>query len=283
MELIKQQTITSLELVKQINIFRKEEYDYKIKNNLSLGKVELKNGCYTELLHKSLLEIIRDEFEKEINEQKILPVSYVDEKGEERPMFNLTHDQAKQILMRESKFVRKAVIEYINKLEEFISKQLYSVPTISKEELEIKNKELETRQKELELEEKKFKLREIEFLENKIEKYKQYEKVKLALESQITEKLTGIKGLLPMPNIEKTYSASDIANKLSKIFNKKISSNLIGRIANKFGLKTKEFSELTVEPSKYNKDKIVESYRYKECSLKEFINKYNEYYNLDEE
>ena len=86
-----------------------------------------------------------------------------------------------------------------------------------------------------------------------------------------------------MPNLEKTYSAGDIANKLSKIFNKKISSNLIGRIANKFGLKTKEFSELIVEPSKYNKDKIVESYRYKEYSLKEFIDKYNEYYNLDEE
>lgn len=276
MELIKQQKITSLELTKQINIFRKEEYDYKIKNNLSLGKVEEKNGCYTELLHKSLLEIIRDEFEKEINEQKILPVNYIDEKGEERPMFNLTLDQAKQVLMRESKFVRKAVIEYINKLEKFISKQLYSLPTISKEELDVKNRELEIREREL-------KLKEIEFLEERIEKYKQYEKVKLALESQVTEKLTGIKGLLPMPNIEKTYSASDIANKLSKIFNKKISSNLIGRIANKFGLKTKEFSELMVEPSKYNKDKIVESYRYKEYSLKEFINKYNEYYNLDEE
>ena len=276
MELIKQQTITSLELTKQINIFRKEEYDYKIKNNLSLGKVELKNGCYTELLHKSLLEIIRDEFEKEINEQKILPVNYIDDKNEERPMFNLTLDQAKQILMRESKFVRKAMINYINKLEEIVSKQLYTTPTISKEELDVKNRELEIKEREL-------KLKEIEFLEERIEKYEQYEKVKLALESQITEKLTGIKGLLPMSNIEKTYSASDIANKLSKIFNKKISSNLIGRIANKFGLKTKEFSELTVEPSKYNKDKIVESYRYKECSLKEFINKYNEYYNLDEE
>lgn len=276
MELIKKQTITSLELTKQINIFRKEEYDYKIKNNLSLGKVELKNGRYTELLHKSLLEIIRDEFEKEINEQKILPVNYVDEKGEERPMFNLTYDQAKQILMRESKFVRKAMIDYINKLEKVVSMQLYSLPTISKEELNVKNRELEIKEREL-------KLKEIEFLEERIEKYKQYEKVKLALEAQVTEKLTGIKGLLPMPNLEKTYSAGDVANKLSKIFNKKISSNLIGRIANKFGLKTKEFSELIVEPSKYNKDKIVESYRYKECSLKEFINKYNEYYNLDEE
>lgn len=276
MELIKKQTITSLELTKQINIFRKEEYDYKIKNNLSLGKVELKNGHYTELRHDTLLNIIRDEFEKEITDQKILGSTYKDESGKENPYFELTLDQAKQILMRESKFVRKAMIDYINKLEKVVSMQLYSLPTISKEELNVKNRELEIKEREL-------KLKEIEFLEERIEKYKQYEKVKLALESQVTEKLTGIKGLLPMPNLEKTYSAGDVANKLSKIFNKKISSNLIGRIANKFDLKTKEFSELIVEPSKYNKDKIVESYRYKECSLKEFINKYNEYYNLDEE
>lgn len=276
MELIKKQTITSLELTKQINIFRKEEYDYKIKNNLSLGKVELKNGHYTELRHDTLLNIIRDEFEKEITDQKILGSTYKDESGKENPYFELTLDQAKQILMRESKFVRKAMIDYINKLEKVVSMQLYSLPTISKEELNVKNRELEIKEREL-------KLKEIEFLEERIEKYKQYEKVKLALEAQVTEKLTGIKGLLPMPNLEKTYSAGDVANKLSKIFNKKISSNLIGRIANKFDLKTKEFSELIVEPSKYNKDKIVESYRYKECSLKEFINKYNEYYNLDEE
>nr|DAF07370.1 MAG TPA: regulatory protein [Caudoviricetes sp.] len=276
MELIKKQTITSLELTKQINIFRKEEYDYKIKNNLSLGKVELKNGHYTELRHDTLLNIIRDEFEKEITDQKILGSTYKDESGKENPYFELTLDQAKQILMRESKFVRKAMIDYINKLEKVVSMQLYSLPTISKEELNIKNRELEIKEREL-------KLKEIEFLEERIEKYKQYEKVKLALEAQVTEKLTGIKGLLPMPNLEKTYSAGDVANKLSKIFNKKISSNLIGRMANKFDLKTKEFSELIVEPSKYNKDKIVESYRYKECSLKEFINKYNEYYNLDEE
>ena len=276
MELIKKQTITSLELTKQINIFRKEEYDYKIKNNLSLGKVELKNGHYTELRHDTLLNIIRDEFEKEITDQKILGSTYKDESGKENPYFELTLDQAKQILMRESKFVRKAMIDYINKLEKVVSMQLYSLPTISKEELNVKNRELEIKEREL-------KLKEIEFLEERIEKYKQYEKVKLALEAQVTEKLTGIKGLLPMPNLEKTYSVGDVANKLSKIFNKKISSNLIGRIANKFDLKTKEFSELIVEPSKYNKDKIVESYRYKECSLKEFINKYNEYYNLDEE
>ena len=112
--------ITSLELVKQINIFREEEYNYKIQNGLELGKVEEKNGHFTELRHDTLLNIIRDEFEEEINAQKILAVNYIDAKGEERSMFELTLKQAKQILIRESKFVRKAVIEYIEKLEQAI-------------------------------------------------------------------------------------------------------------------------------------------------------------------
>lgn len=111
------ETITSLELVKQINIFREEEYNYKIQNGLELGKVEEKNGCYTKLEHKDLLKIIRDEFEEEINEGKISLVNYKDEKNEERPMFELTLEQAKQVLIRESKYVRKAILQYINKLE----------------------------------------------------------------------------------------------------------------------------------------------------------------------
>lgn len=109
--------ITSLELVKQINIFREEEYNYKIQNGIELGKVEEKNGCYTKLEHKDLLKIIRDEFEEEINERKISLVNYKDEKNEERPMFELTLEQAKQVLIRESKYVRKAILQYINKLE----------------------------------------------------------------------------------------------------------------------------------------------------------------------
>lgn len=109
--------ITSLELVKQINIFREEEYNYKIQSGIELGKVEEKNGCYTKLEHKDLLKIIRDEFEEEINEGKISLVNYKDEKNEERPMFELTLEQAKQVLIRESKYVRKAILQYINKLE----------------------------------------------------------------------------------------------------------------------------------------------------------------------
>ena len=95
-------TITSLELLEQINLFRREE------------------GNKSELLHKNLLAIIRDEFEEEINELKIQPVEYTDKKGEKRPMYILTLNQAKQVLMRESKYVRRAVILYLEKLEKRI-------------------------------------------------------------------------------------------------------------------------------------------------------------------
>lgn len=91
--------ITSLELRDQINLFRKQE------------------GSRAELQHKTLLDIIRDEFEDEIDEQKILPIYYKDSMNREKPMFELTISQAKQVLVRESKFVRKAVINRLEYLE----------------------------------------------------------------------------------------------------------------------------------------------------------------------
>lgn len=110
-------TITSLELLEQINIFRKEEYESKRARG-TLTEAEQRKGTYTELLHKSLLEVIRDEFEYEIGEQKILPSSYRNSQNKEQPMFILNMDYAKQILMRESKYVRRAVVIYLNKLED---------------------------------------------------------------------------------------------------------------------------------------------------------------------
>ena len=98
-------TMTSLEIVEQVNIFRQEEDVSK----------------YKPLLHKNLLTIIRDEFSEEINELNILPVRYKDAKGESRPMFKLSMNEARQILMRESKYVRKAMIAYITRLENKLS------------------------------------------------------------------------------------------------------------------------------------------------------------------
>lgn len=111
--------ITSLELLEQVNLFRKEEYKEKLKNG-TLTKAEAKRGKFVELEHKDLLKVIRDEFSEEINEQKISLVEYKDKKGEKRPMFILTLSQAKQVLLRESKFVRRAIIHYIEVLEQAI-------------------------------------------------------------------------------------------------------------------------------------------------------------------
>ena len=99
-------SITSLELVEQINFFRKQD-----KNR-------------AELKHKTLLEIIRDEFSEEIGQQKILPSSYKNSQNKEQPMFILTFNQAKQVLVRENKVVRKAVIKYIEELEKKVQYRL---------------------------------------------------------------------------------------------------------------------------------------------------------------
>ena len=153
MEFLSKESINSKELLKQINIFREMEYKEKEANNI-LTEAEKKRGHYIELRHDNLLRTIRDEFniqdnrlnfeevkrgnavnKNAVNEQNILPVenkiiptsvegifetTYRDDKGELRPMFILTIDQAKQVLLRESKVVRKAVIQYLNLLEKRI-------------------------------------------------------------------------------------------------------------------------------------------------------------------
>ena len=94
-------TITSLELVEQINLFRKEE------------------GKEISLRHDTLLNIIRDEFEEEIGLQKILETQYTHPQNKQKyPMFELTIAQGKQVLLRESKFVRRHVVAWLERFEE---------------------------------------------------------------------------------------------------------------------------------------------------------------------
>ncbi|ATV71783.1 hypothetical protein CTN00_01615 [Fusobacterium pseudoperiodonticum] len=116
-ELRNKETITSKELLEQVNFFREKEYEFKAKNE-TLTEAEKKRGKFVELEHYDLLKVIRDEFEEEIGLGKISESYYINSQNKEQPMFILTLKQAKQVLLRESKFVRKAVIEYIEKLEE---------------------------------------------------------------------------------------------------------------------------------------------------------------------
>lgn len=124
--------ITSLELVEQINVFRAEE------------------GNRAVLQHSDLLKVIRDEFEEEIGIGQISETLYKHpQNGQEYPMFELTLSQAKQILVRESKFVRKAVIAYIERLENEI-KSMFKVPQTFAEALQLaadQAREIEAQQK----------------------------------------------------------------------------------------------------------------------------------------
>lgn len=113
-----QEKITSLELLKQINLFRGQE------------------GNRGELKHNDLLKVIRDEFEEEIGMGKISYTLYRHPQNrQEYPMFELTLSQAKQVLVRESKFVRKAVISYIEKLEKTLMNNQPKLPQTYKEAL----------------------------------------------------------------------------------------------------------------------------------------------------
>ena len=85
-------------------------------------------------------------YKKEINEGKISLVEYKDKKGELRPMYILTYNQAKQVLLRESKFVRRAVIHYVERLEEELQKDFiekYERQLLGFDELVKRNEELE--------------------------------------------------------------------------------------------------------------------------------------------
>ena len=114
-QLTKKESMTSLELLKEINIFREKEDK-------------------TELGHNDLLKVIRDEFEEEISQGKISQSNYYS-RGKEYPMFILTLAQAKQVLSRESKFVRKAVIQYIENLEKELKEVL---PQLTEMEMIVK-------------------------------------------------------------------------------------------------------------------------------------------------
>lgn len=224
------ETITSLELVEQINIFRKQE------------------GNRADLQHYDLLKIIRDEFEEEIGLGKISVSSYKNSQNKEQPMYNLTYNQAKQILVRESKFVRKAVIQYIEKLENEI-KRVSAKPAIDKD-------------KRLEIMEKNANVRMAKMLKSLIP-FSKSERYKEILVSEATKVLTG-RELIPPPEVEaKTITATQIAEKLG------VSVQKIGIISNKYNLKNEKNGYWVHEKAKHC-NKEIPNFRYFESAIEEF-------------
>ena len=233
-ELINKDNITSLELLEQINLFREQE------------------GNRAKLQHYDLLKVIRDEFEEEIDAGKISAVEYKDKKGEKRPMFILTFNQAKQILMRESKFVRKAVIHYIEELENKL-KQIGMKNNKPTDETKLKRLEIMEKNANVRISKQFLKLAELT-------KNDRHKDVLIALS---TNSMTN-EETLPLPRLEqKSYTAEEIGSILG------ISANMVGRIENKHDLKNDRYGYLAQDKAKHC-DKSVESFRYFEHAIDEF-------------
>ena len=131
LRLIDNERVSSLQLLEIINKLRSEEYELKEKLDV-LTEAEIKRGKFVKLEHRKLMNVIKDEFfdilgsmENKIHTPK--ECEYINEQNNQTyKYFQLTLSQAKQILIRESKYVRNKVIEYINKLEEEVYKLRYS-------------------------------------------------------------------------------------------------------------------------------------------------------------
>lgn len=126
--------VTSLEVLEQVNLFRKQE------------------GNRAVLQHSDLLKLIRDEFEDEILLGNISEKSLPSTGGRPTKIYELSLSQAKQILMRESKFVRKAVIHWIDELEKAIEQGAFRVPQTFREALMLaaqQQEEIEEKQRQI--------------------------------------------------------------------------------------------------------------------------------------
>lgn len=118
---------SSVYLTEQINLFRRKE------------------GITAIVAHSDFLKKIEKEFRDEINEGNISPVTYKDAKGEQRKCYELNFEQALQILMSESKTVRKAVIVVLKEKQHKIP-QTYSAALMlaakQAEQIELQAKEI---------------------------------------------------------------------------------------------------------------------------------------------
>lgn len=123
MELMKLESkdkITSLELTDIINKLRVKEYEHKKKTG-TLTEAEIKRGKAVELKHKTLLEIIKNEFSLRGQnflptlESRKVPMPKGGYRNEDK--YILDFKQARQTLVRESPLVRSYTIEYIDYLE----------------------------------------------------------------------------------------------------------------------------------------------------------------------
>ena len=145
-------------------------------------------------------------------------------------------------------FSGKKALEWKLKYIEAFNKMEYTIINQQKQIAKL------TKQQEIEARLINSKVRQANVL-LKIAKEANIEEYKQVLHSYASQIVTG-KRILPLPEAHKeTYSAKEIGDIVG------ISANMVGRLANTYGLKTEQYGKLFYDKSAYS-NKQVETFRY---------------------
>lgn len=181
--------------------------------------------------------------------------------------FSLDHKWAKESYIPENIFYKlcmKANNEVARKFQDLVCDEI--LPSIRKTgQYKVKQIDIEKEErarKRLEIMEKNARVRESKQFSKLAEMTKdvRYKETLIAIS---TNTLANEK-ILPLPRLEQeTYTAGEIGKILG------ISANLVGRIANEYGIKSDRFGYLAQDKAKYT-NKSVESFRYYAHAIDEF-------------
>lgn len=200
--------------------------------------------------HKELLRDIRN-YISYLNESKIALVeffkegTYLDVKGEKRPNYQITKKGcefiAHKLTGQKGTLFTATYINRFHEMEATIKQQQTKITSLTKQQ------EIEARLKNAKVREANLYLKIADKVG--IPEYKQI------MYSKATEVLSG-EQILPLPATErKSFTAGQIGDKLG------ISANMVGRLSNKYNLKTNEYGVEVWDKAK-NCNKEIPTFRY---------------------
>ena len=176
-----------------------------------------------------------------------IPSTYVDPKGETRPCYLLTKQGCEMVANKltgeKGVLFTAAYVQQFNTMEKFIKGEKLDADekfTIQRMKAEAALKNANARQAALWA---KF---------SDMLSTPEHKQICAAYGTQV---LNGGQMVLPLPQVEKTYSAKEVGDMYG------ISAQMVGRLANQNGLKTSEYGSLRLDKSPYC-DKEVETWRY---------------------
>ncbi|AUN03435.1 hypothetical protein RSJ19_11095 [Clostridium botulinum] len=220
------------------------------KANLTLDSREVAD--MVDKQHKNLLADIR-KYEEFLTSSKVSSLdffmknTYQDVKGEQRSNYQITKKGcefiAHKLTGQKGTLFTATYINRFHEMESTIKQQQTKITSLTKQQ------EIEARLKNAKVREANIYLKIADKIQ--IPEYKQI------MYSKATEVLSG-EQLLPLPKAERrTFSAAEIGKKLG------ITSNMVGRLANKNNLKINKYGINVWDKAKHS-DKQVPTFRYYE-------------------